>query len=132
MPRMPPRRLPLCFLAAAFAAAGGGCASAAGPEQSERGAAGEEVTILRDAYGVPHVFAHSEEAGVYGLGYAQAEDRLAAILRNIKQARGELAEIDGPEALPGDVQVRAFRLLEHARDHYATISAPARRDIKAF
>lgn len=87
---------------------------------------------MRDTFGVPHIFARTEAAGMYALGYAQAEDRLAAILRNYKQAKGELAEWDGPDALAGDVEARAFRLHEIARERYATISAESRADIEAF
>src|SRR5580700_7944872 len=68
------------------------------------------VEIVRDHYGMPHIFSISEAAGMYVFGQAQAEDRLTALLRNYKQARGELSEIDGPSALSADIQVRAFRL----------------------
>jgi len=94
--------------------------------------AAEEATLLRDRYGVPHIFARGEAAGLYALGYAQAEDRLLALLRNYKRARGELAELDGPDALPGDLEARAFRLVEVAREKYATLSPVSRADIEAF
>ena len=88
--------------------------------------------ILRDAYGVPHIFAESEAAGLYAFGYAQAQDRLEALLRNLKQARGELAEIEGAGALQGDIPVRAFRLLEIARERYPALPPQIRADIEAF
>lgn len=90
------------------------------------------VTILRDAYGVPHIFAETETAAAFGMGWAQAEDRLESLLRNYKQARGELCEIDGETALAGDVRVRAFRLAEIARKRYDRISPPMRENIEAF
>ncbi|MCA9439504.1 MAG: penicillin acylase family protein, partial [Candidatus Omnitrophica bacterium] len=34
----------------------------------------EEVRIVRDHYGIPHIFADTDEGAAYGLGYAQAED----------------------------------------------------------
>ena len=40
----------------------------------------DQVTIHRDPWGVPHIIADTEEAGFYGLGYAQAEDQLEFIL----------------------------------------------------
>lgn len=91
-----------------------------------------EATVIRDAYGVPHIFASSEEAGMYAFGYAQAEDRLESLLRNYKQARGEQAELDGENALASDIQTRAYRLLELARSQYHTVSPQMRRDIAAF
>ncbi len=116
-----PRRLHVLFAATAAAL---GCTSAP--------AGADDATIVRDKFGVPHIFARSEAAGLYALGYAQAEDRLAALLRNYKQAKGELAELDGQDALPGDVETRAFRLHETAREKYATISKESRADIEAF
>ena len=38
-----------------------------------------EVTIKRDNYGVPHVYAKSTEGLFYGYGYAVAQDRLYQI-----------------------------------------------------
>jgi acyl-homoserine lactone acylase PvdQ len=43
--------------------------SAGGPETGQ-------VTIIRDEYGVPHVFGSTPESLWYGVGYAQAQDRL--------------------------------------------------------
>ncbi len=34
------------------------------------------VTIYRDTWGVPHIYAKTPGEGAYGLGYAQAQDRL--------------------------------------------------------
>src|SRR5882762_1114279 len=45
------------------------------------------VTVYRDDWGVPHVYASREEDGFYGLGYAQAEDRLEGILRRYLEVR---------------------------------------------
>jgi len=67
---------------------------------------GETVTILRDAYGVPHVFASSLYGLFYGNGYAIAQDRLWQMERYRRQARGELAEIMGPAALEQDRAAR--------------------------
>src|SRR5258708_8965369 len=40
------------------------------------GDVGGSVEILRDSYGVPHVFADGERDLFYGLGFAMAQDRL--------------------------------------------------------
>ena len=39
-----------------------------------------ETRIIRDEWGVPHIYAAREEDGYYGLGYALAEDRLNTLL----------------------------------------------------
>jgi acyl-homoserine lactone acylase PvdQ len=50
--------------------------------QSKTAAAGDEATIYRDEYGIPHVFAPTQEAASFAVGYAQAEDRLEELLKN--------------------------------------------------
>jgi len=45
---------------------------------------GGDATLYRDTWGVPHVYADTEAAGYYALGYAQAEDRLADIYLAIR------------------------------------------------
>jgi penicillin amidase len=63
---------------------------------------------MRDTYGVPHVFGSTEASLWYGVGYAQAQDRLwqAEFLR--RTAEGTTAELFGPSALEGDIQVRTL------------------------
>jgi len=46
----------------------------------------ETVEILRDNYGTPHIFAHTSAGAAYAAGYAQAEDRKDALLRNLSGA----------------------------------------------
>jgi acyl-homoserine-lactone acylase len=52
----------------------------------------DQVVIRRDSYGVPHVFAKTEKAAGFGLGYAQAEDHCVEIARRYIAARGESAK----------------------------------------
>ena len=86
-----------------------------------------QVTIHRDPWGVPHIIADTEEAGFYGLGYAQAEDQLEFILNMFLAGRGELAAafgdgttsgFGGPptaNAIPTDIQSRMWRHVEEAQ-----------------
>src|SRR5690242_16161197 len=62
----------------------------------------DTVTILRDTYGVPHVFASTERGLFYGDGYAVAQDRLWQMERYRRDARGTLAEIEGRQAADRD------------------------------
>ena len=52
----------------------------------------EAATIHRDAYGVPHVVADSDEAAFYGLGWASAQDRLYQMNVIALTVQGRLAE----------------------------------------
>lgn len=72
-------------------------------------AAPESVTILRDAYGVPHLFLGGPGAArrsAYANGYAQAEDRLFQMDLLRRAATGRLAERVGPDFLLMDQVVR--------------------------
>jgi len=56
---------------------------------------GQEVDILRDSYGVPHVFGESDGAAYFGLGYACAEDRYFQMTYHRIQMEGRTAEFLG-------------------------------------
>ena len=49
----------------------------------------ETVEIFRDNYGTPHIFARTTAGAAYAAGYAQAEDRKEALLRNLRGAGSE-------------------------------------------
>lgn len=64
------------------------------------------VTIQRDAYGVPHVYANDSYALFWGNGYAQAQDRLFQmdVLRHV--GKGDSARYLGPGQLAMDLATR--------------------------
>jgi penicillin amidase len=68
---------------------------------------GEEITIIRDSFGVPHILAGTERGAYFGGGYAVAQDRLFQLERYRRDARGEMAEIDA-QAFERDKQVRTL------------------------
>ncbi|MBZ5633076.1 MAG: penicillin acylase family protein [Acidobacteriia bacterium] len=49
----------------------------------------ESVETLRDTFGTPHIFARTSTGAAYAAGYAQAEDRKDALLRNLRGAGNE-------------------------------------------
>jgi acyl-homoserine lactone acylase PvdQ len=64
------------------------------------------VTVYRDAMGVPHVFAETSAEVMFGAGYAQAQDRLAALELARRAAAGRRAEILGPSSVEADRTAR--------------------------
>lgn len=90
------------------------------------------VTIYRDTYGVPHIYADTPENAIYGLGYAQAEDRLEALLKNYLTATGRLAETFGPEYINTDFQQHLYHHEITAREHYNDIAPDIRTLIESF
>ena len=55
----------------------------------------KSITIIRDDFGVPHIYARTDADAVFGLLYAQAEDDFNRIERNYLWATGRLAEVEG-------------------------------------
>lgn len=92
----------------------------------------EQVTIYRDEWGVPHVYAQTEEAAAYGLGWAQAEDRLEQLLRNYRLAAGTMAEVFGEQWVEHDWQQRFVGHEEVSRRRYRELPAKVRATIEAF
>ena len=54
-----------------------------------------KVELLRDAWGVPHVFADTDQGAMYGLGYASAEDRGYQMTYFLRMMQGRMAEVFG-------------------------------------
>src|SRR5579883_2266712 len=73
------------------------------------GAVSAPVEIIRDSYGVPHVYARTERDLFFGLGYAMAQDRLWLMDYMRRKATGRLAELLGPDYVDQDL---AFRILD--------------------
>ena len=95
-------------------------------------AATERVEILRDEYGVPHIFAKTAAGAAFGSGYAQAEDRLEEMLRNYRKAEGTMAEVFGPDWVSHDYQQRLWRHREVAQEHYKDLDPKLRAICEAF
>jgi len=93
---------------------------------------GERVLIRRDTFGIPHIFAETDEAAGFGLGYAQAEDHLEVIARRFLEARGEAAKTFGAEALENDVAMRRVDNHAEARRQLGQVGAAFRGIVNAF
>lgn len=72
---------------------------------------GAGVEIVRDRWGVPHVFAASDEDAYFGLGWATAQDRLFQIDLTRHVAQGRLSELFGEQTVKAD---RLFRTVDFA------------------
>ena len=90
------------------------------------------VTILRDEYGVPHIFAADAAGAAFGSGYAQAQDRLEEMLKNYRRAEGTMAEAFGAEFFRDDWRQRIWRHRLVSEQHYKELSPRSREIIEAF
>lgn len=97
------------------------------PEPLLRTAAQYEVRILRDAFGVPHVYGARDRDVAYGLGFAHSEDDFPTIQRVTLAARGRLASVDGPGAAPLDYLVALMDVWGDVDARYASDLSPETR-----
>ena len=86
----------------------------------------EEVTIYRDDFGVPNIYATTEEGAAYGHGYAQAQDRLPELLKQYRRAAGTMAEAFGPEFVKHDYRQRLWQHRAIAQANYPKLPAKVR------
>jgi len=82
----------------------------------------EGVTIMRDDFGVAHIYGETDADTAFGFLYAQAEDDFPRIERNYIWAIGRLAEVEGESALFSDLRAKLYMSEDEARAAYA--SAP--------
>ncbi|GAI82522.1 unnamed protein product, partial [marine sediment metagenome] len=62
----------------------------------------DEVTVIRDEWGIPHIYASYEEDLFFAQGYCHAQDRLFQMDMTRRQVRGKLSEVLGEDLLTVD------------------------------
>ncbi len=88
------------------------CAACAPQETNIEVAAWEaqaqNVTIIRDDWGVPHIYGETDADAVFGMIYAQAEDDFNRIEVNFLNSQGRLAEAEGEDEIWRDLRMKLF------------------------
>src|SRR6187551_1507197 len=69
----------------------------------------QPVEILRDRWGIAHIYARDEHDLFFAQGFNVARDRLFQLELWRRQATGTMAEIQGPRSLPRDIGSRLLR-----------------------
>jgi len=95
-------------------------------------AANYDVKILRDTYGVPHIFGHTDADAAYGMAYAHSEDDFLTIQQVLLAARGDLATVYGPDSAPADYLVAFLRIWDLVDAKYETLSPDTRAAVEAY
>jgi acyl-homoserine lactone acylase PvdQ len=78
----------------------------------------QTIEIIRDDYGVPHIYGKTDADAVFGLLYAQCEDDFNRVEQNYIWATGRLAEVEGDEALYSDLRAKLFMTEDEAKANY--------------
>jgi len=123
-------------VALAFGLAIAGAAWLASPERAHfdpapylAAAARYDVRILRDDFGVPHIYGKTDADVAYGLAYAHSEDDFETIQEVLLTARGNLASRRGASAAPLDFIVRWMGGRAAVEAHYDDALSP---DVRAI
>ncbi|MGV8945618.1 MAG: acylase [Lutibacter sp.] len=110
-----------------------GCTSVKeSPELARWEKQAENIEIIRDHFGVPHIYGKTDADAVFGLLYAQCEDDFNRVEQNYIWAIGRLAEVEGEEALYSDLRAQLFMTKEEAIAYYNESPAWLKKLCDAF
>jgi acyl-homoserine-lactone acylase len=76
------------------------------PEISKWQEEAKKITIIRDNWGIPHIYGKTDAEAVFGLLYAQCEDDFKRVEMNYIEKLGRMAEVKGESELYNDLQIR--------------------------
>jgi acyl-homoserine-lactone acylase len=92
----------------------------------------KRVTIIRDNWGVPHIYGISDADAVFGLMFVQCETDFKRVERNYLEVLGRLAEVDGINSLASDLQMRLIEDSSDAMQDYKNCPGWFRRLLDGF
>lgn len=90
------------------------------------------VTIIRDNYGIPHVYGKTDADAVFGLLYAQCEDDFKRVELNYIEKLGRLSEVNGEKDIYNDLLIRLVIDTADAKKDYAGAPDWLKRLLNAF
>jgi acyl-homoserine-lactone acylase len=90
------------------------------------------VTIIRDDWGIPHVYGRTDADAVFGVLYAQAEDDFNRIETNYLVAMGRLAEAEGETRIWQDLRMKLIVDPDSMRALYRSSPAWLKTLMNAF
>ena len=82
-----------------------------------------DVTIVRDDWGIAHVYGKTDADAVFGMVYAQAEDDFNRVETNYINSMGRLAEAEGESKIYQDLRMKLFIDPEELKKQYAASPA---------
>ncbi len=93
---------------------------------------GAAIDIVRDAEGIPHIYAKSPDDAYFALGFVHAQDRLWQLELNRRIPAGRMAEILGPNAVDTDRFLRALGVRRNAEAIQANLAPETRAVLDAY
>lgn len=92
----------------------------------------KKVTIIRDNFGIPHIYGKSDADAVFGLLYAQCEDDFARVEMNYIEKLGRLAEVTGEKDLYNDLLIRMIIDTTEAKKDFDNSPAWLKKLMQAY
>lgn len=99
-----------------------------------------KIELVRDEYGIPHVFSETDAGAFYGLGYATAEDRAFHMYFALRTVQGRLAEVLGEVSkgnredttLNHDIHMRTFGFYRKAHEVVKNLDDETQSFLQAY
>lgn len=91
-----------------------------------------QVTIIRDNWGIPHIYGKTDADAVFGLLYAQCEDDFKRIEMNYAEKLGRMAELKGESELYNDLIIRLLIDTTEAKADYNKAEPWLRKLLNAY
>jgi len=91
-----------------------------------------EIKILRDSFGVPHIFAETENDVYFATGYIMAQDRLWQMDLLRRATTGSLSEIFGKDLVETDYLLRSLRIPEKSKRVIDSLPEDQMQNLKYF
>src|SRR3954468_12120802 len=83
----------------------------------------KDITIIRDDWGIAHVYGKTDADTVFGAIFAQAEDDFNRIETNYLNSLGRLAEAKGESKIWQDLRMKMFLDSDDLQRHYSASPA---------
>ena len=81
-----------------------------------------KIDIVRDSFGIPHIFANTDAEVAYGLAWAYAEDDFKSLQDVILPAKGLMGKVQGKAGAAGDYAFELFRCREITEERWNLLS----------
>src|SRR5829696_8935509 len=90
------------------------------------------ITIIRDTWGIPHVYGKTDADAVFGLLYAQCEEKFEKVEMAYIEKLGRRTEIDGESYIYSDLLSRLLYDTLSARQAYNQSPPYLKKLVQAF
>src|SRR5690606_19001195 len=89
----------------------------------------KNITIVRDAFGVPHIYGRTDADVAYGLAWAHSEDDFKHIQENLLAGKNMLGRVQGKNGVLFDFGLQFLNIDSFVEARYETDLSPEYRKV---